>query len=75
MANQMECTWCRNYGASPYVSQIDSKRKLVSKQNFCCLKCKTQYDDRYGIEWIEEKKSNSGIILIIVLIILYILSQ
>jgi hypothetical protein len=74
MADQDLCTWCNNYGASTWSRKINNKNQ-VTKQKFCCLKCKTQYDDRYGIDWVEEKKANGFLIFIIIVIILYVLSQ
>lgn len=75
MADQKECTWCGKYGGTTWTKTIDDDKKLNSKQKFCCLKCKTQYDDRYGIDWVEEKSSKGYLTVIVILIILYILSQ
>jgi hypothetical protein len=75
MANENECTWCGNYGGSTWTKTIDKNKKLNSKQKFCCLKCKTQYDDRYGIDWIEDQSKNRILIIIVIIIILYILSK
>jgi hypothetical protein len=74
MSDQDKCTWCNNYGASTWNRKFNNKNERT-KQKFCCLKCKTQYDDRYGIDWVEEKKANGFLILIIIVAILYFLSK
>jgi hypothetical protein len=75
MADQEKCTWCGNYGGTTWSRTIGEKKKQNSKQKFCSLKCKTQYDDRYGIEWVEEKSTNGCLVFIVILIVLYILSK
>jgi hypothetical protein len=76
MAEQIKCAWCQKSGASTWSKPLDKNISYVSKQHFCCLKCQTEYDDRYGIQWNEVKK-NSGITpmgyLIIILVILYLI--
>ena len=75
MANQEKCTWCGNYGGTTLTRTIGNNKKQNSKQKFCCLKCQTQYDDRYGIEWVDEKSTNGCLIIIVILIVLYFLSN
>lgn len=47
MAN---CTWCSGPGGVKWSTEIDGK-KFVSKQLFCSLRCKSEYDDEYSITW------------------------
>jgi hypothetical protein len=54
MSNDTRCSWDSRYGATKWYYKSDGK-KYRSKQDFCSLKCKTQYDDRYGIDWEEDK--------------------
>jgi hypothetical protein len=74
MAENVKCDWCQNYGASTWTKTID-KIKLTSKQKFCSLKCKTEFEDRWNIEWIEEKKVNPIKLIIVTMVSLYILSK
>ena len=57
MTNSEKCHWCSKPGASTWNSDINpktmQKRKHRSVQKFCCLKCKTEFDDRYGITWVK----------------------
>jgi hypothetical protein len=50
MSDTEKCDWCSNYGASTWTREIN-KVKHDSVEKFCSRKCKTEYDDRYGIEW------------------------
>ena len=50
MSKNEECHWCSNYGASTWTADINNV-KHNSDQKFCSLKCKTEFDDRYGITW------------------------
>jgi hypothetical protein len=74
MAENLKCDWCNNYGASHY-SRTSNKKIQRSKQKFCSLKCKTEFEDRRDVEWIEEKKSNAIGIIILIIIVIYILSN
>jgi len=75
MAEQDLCTWCNNYGASTWKRKNSNNKDEVTRQKFCSLKCKTQYDDRYGIDWVEESKVNGILIFVIILIIIYFLAN
>jgi hypothetical protein len=44
------CTWCNGPDGQKWSQEIDGK-KFVSSQLFCSLKCKTEYEDQYGITW------------------------
>ena len=50
MSDSEKCHWCSNYGASTWTRDINNV-KHESVQKFCSRKCKTEYDDRYGITW------------------------
>lgn len=73
MAENHKCDWCNNYGASHYTRTINKKTQR-STQKFCSLKCKTEFEDRRDVEWIEEKKDNTFALIFWFIIILFILS-
>jgi hypothetical protein len=75
MADNVRCDWCNNYGASTWTRTID-KKKSTSVQKFCSLKCKTQFEDRRNIDWVQEKeKKGSWLVVLIIIFILYALSN
>jgi hypothetical protein len=75
MAGNVRCDWCNNYGASTWTMTI-GKKKSTSVQKFCSLKCKTQFEDRRSIDWVQEKEKKGGLILFIIIIfLLYVISQ
>ena len=48
--NMSNCTWCNGPDGSKWNAESDGK-KYVSKELFCSLKCKTEYDNQYGVTW------------------------
>jgi hypothetical protein len=72
MPESIKCNWCNNYGASAWTKTID-KKKFTSKQKFCSLKCKSEFEDRRNIEWKEE--TNYLWVIIAIIIVLSILSK
>ena len=48
--NMSNCTWCNGPDGSKWNVEIDGK-KFKSQQLFCSLKCKSEYDNEYGINW------------------------
>jgi hypothetical protein len=54
MSNEVQCHWCSNYGARTFSYELN-KKKFISTTQFCSRKCLTEYDDRYGVDYAEEK--------------------
>jgi hypothetical protein len=76
MAENVRCNWCNNFGASTWTRTID-KKKFTSRQKFCSLRCKTEFEDRREVDWIPEKgKKGSQVLMLVTFIyILYMLSK
>jgi hypothetical protein len=69
MSNNL-CVWCQAREGNPWTQKINNKTH-ISIERFCSLKCKTQYEDRYSINW--KKKSTNWVGIIIFIVILYYL--
>jgi hypothetical protein len=44
------CTWCNGPNGGKWNVEKDGK-KFKSKELFCSLKCKSEYDNEYGVTW------------------------
>lgn len=76
MEKNYQCSWCNNYGAESWEKKV-GKETYVSVEKFCCLKCKSQYETNYNIEWKKNSQDTSKVfwIFVFILILLYLLSQ
>jgi len=70
MSNNL-CAWCHAREGNTWNVKINNQSHN-SKEKFCSLKCKTEYEDRFSITW-EKKTSTNWLGLIILGVILYFL--